>query len=327
MVLSNSDDPSPEQWNDLRYFLAIAEGGSIKRAAAMLGSTQATVSKRLRSFEQWIGGRVFIRGTDGCALTDLGERLLPNAFEARKCIALLRRDAKDSGGSVQGDCRILVADGVASLWLAQFMPSFLERHPNIELKVSPDQDITAPRSDSFDIRIHFYDPGNSDQVSRPLATVHYALFASKSYLQKHGTPQTSEALSEHRLLDLAQYQTRTASWAAWSGGNVVKNVSILTNQTSFFERCLHFGAGIALAPTYHALGDPDLVALPLAFRLPGKLYISYNRVHAAKPAVKSTLAFLRETVFVPEHMPWFREEFEAPRPEWERMHREWMKEA
>jgi len=58
MAVSNSDDPSGERWDDLRYFLAVASENSVKRAAVSLGVTQSTVSKRIDSLERWIGGRL-----------------------------------------------------------------------------------------------------------------------------------------------------------------------------------------------------------------------------------------------------------------------------
>jgi DNA-binding transcriptional LysR family regulator len=69
---------------DLRYFVAVAEEGTVTRAAERLFVSQPAVSKQVRRLERDLGFDLFRRTPDGVRLTDQGARLLP---EARRLLA------------------------------------------------------------------------------------------------------------------------------------------------------------------------------------------------------------------------------------------------
>src|SRR5437764_10909486 len=66
-------------WEDIRYFLALARHGSLSAAARDLHVTHATVSRRITSLEELLGGPLFERRADGYALTSQGQELLGEA--------------------------------------------------------------------------------------------------------------------------------------------------------------------------------------------------------------------------------------------------------
>jgi molybdate transport repressor ModE-like protein len=66
-------------WNDLRYFLAVARTGSTLAAAKALGVSQPTVQRRLAALEKQIGRSLVERHPTGYRLTDIGKKLLPDA--------------------------------------------------------------------------------------------------------------------------------------------------------------------------------------------------------------------------------------------------------
>jgi DNA-binding transcriptional LysR family regulator len=77
-------------WDDLRFFLAIARTGSLTAAARELRVTQSTVGRRLASLESSLGARLLHRTPDGYVLTLAGEAILAQA-ERMEAEALLRR--------------------------------------------------------------------------------------------------------------------------------------------------------------------------------------------------------------------------------------------
>jgi DNA-binding transcriptional LysR family regulator len=179
-----------------------------------------------------------------------------------------------------------------------------------------DHDLSAPRNEVFDIRLHYFEPSNSEQIARPIATVHFMPFASRSYVAKHGLPGSKEDLQSHRVLDLSQYLSTSGSWAAWFGKDNDKYTSLFTNQSAFLAHCVASGVGVGLMPTYMVLVAPDLIPLDLGLKFTTKLFASYHRERSLKPQVKSTLSFLRNVVFDRRSMPWFRDEFAVPGDEW-----------
>jgi hypothetical protein len=98
------------------------------------------------------------------------------------------------------------------------MGSHLSGHPNIELKVFVAADSTAGKNEAFDIQLHYYEPFEVDPVSMRVATVHFAPFASRGYLEKHPAPQTVADLVDHRLLEMPAYLVDKGPWSHWLKG-------------------------------------------------------------------------------------------------------------
>ena len=316
MAYSKKDEPFGDRWDDFRFFIAVANSASIKRAAALLGTTQSAVSKRIDRLEQTLGTKLFDRGATGTRLTYQGERILPHALSAQRELSLAQTEAQGACVRIEGDCSILLSDGVANYWLSQFLPAFFDAYPNIELKMILDHDLSAPRNEIFDVRMHYFEPSNPEQISRPLASVHFMPFASRDYIERYGMPQSIADLQHHRVLDLSQYLTTSGSWSSWFGSDINKTTSLFTNQSSFLVRCVTNSVGIALMPTYITLVEPNLVPLKLGMKFRTTLFASYHRERALKQPVKTMLSFLRSYVFEPKVMPWFFEEFVTPADDW-----------
>jgi molybdate transport repressor ModE-like protein len=66
-------------WEDVRYFVALARHGSLSAAARTLGVNHATVARRVASFEALLGKPLFDRRADGYALTGEGKAVLDEA--------------------------------------------------------------------------------------------------------------------------------------------------------------------------------------------------------------------------------------------------------
>jgi DNA-binding transcriptional LysR family regulator len=97
-------------WNDLRYFLAVARHGSLASAAAMLGVNQSTVQRRLRAMEMAVGCSLAQRRPEGYGLTAVGRDLLAHAEKVEASVADLQRkivalDRAASGRAHHGTAR------------------------------------------------------------------------------------------------------------------------------------------------------------------------------------------------------------------------------
>jgi DNA-binding transcriptional LysR family regulator len=93
-------------WNDLRYFLAVARGGSTLAAARLLGTSQSTVHRRLAELEKHIGCKLAKRSPTGYQLTDVGRRLLEQAERAEEVISTFERHALAAAIGLTGSVRV-----------------------------------------------------------------------------------------------------------------------------------------------------------------------------------------------------------------------------
>lgn len=122
-------------WDDLKILLALSRSGSTRSAAKRLGVSNTTVSRRLESLEEAIGGRLFDRTPDGFKITALGEQLLRTALEIEEAIydSTLKLTGKDD--ELEGRIRVSLPDGPFPLIVGAFA-RFAQKHPLIQLDIA-----------------------------------------------------------------------------------------------------------------------------------------------------------------------------------------------
>jgi len=263
-------------WDDIRVFLAIARSGQILGAARRLGINHATAARRLTSLETALDAQLIVRRTNGCGLTGEGEAFLVHAerMEAEMLAAQANLGRTDS--AISGTVRIGAPDGFGVSFLAPRLGSLIARHPDLRLQLVP-----VPRSFSLpqreaDIAITVERPSGGRLVARKLVDYSLALYASRSYLQAHGTPTRTEDLKGHRLISYVEdlifspslHFTRDIlrNWAAQL------EISSATGQTE----AVRSGAGIAVLHDYIAVTDPDLIRLLPEHRIERSYYMVYH---------------------------------------------------
>ena len=122
-------------WDDVRYFLAVARGGSVRAAAGRLGVNHSTVLRRIAQLEDRLGAQMFEKRPSGYRLTDAGEEVLElaNQMEASSHQLETRVFGRDQG--VRGLLRVTLAPTLASHLLMPDLAEFARLHPDIELDI------------------------------------------------------------------------------------------------------------------------------------------------------------------------------------------------
>ncbi|HVU20484.1 MAG TPA: LysR family transcriptional regulator [Rhizomicrobium sp.] len=303
-------------WDDFRIFLAVVQTGSVNRAAVHLGLSQPTASRRLSRLEQRLGTRLFDRDRTGPRLTHHGRRILNDVSAAGYSLNRASRAASSLQGRIEGDCRVVMGDGLATYWMPQFLGQFYDQHPNIELKMFVAQDSTAGKNEAFDVQLHYYEPVEVDPVTIRVATLHFVPFASRSYLETHDAPKKMSDLANHRMMEMAAYRVDKGPWSDLMKGAELQTAPLLTNQSAPLAEAVRKGIGIALLPTYIVTTDSNFVPLDVGLHLPAPVFMSFQREVAKKWSVRAVVDFLRDTVFQRKTMPWFSDQFIFPDSTW-----------
>src|SRR3954471_1067245 len=125
-------------WDDLRYFLAVAREGSLSAAAQTLGVTQPTVGRRITALQRRLGAKLFLPTATGQALSSSGRRLLPHAerMETEGLAAERVTSGRDAG--LRGRVRVPASDGMIGAVLGPMLRPFVSRHPELELELVAD---------------------------------------------------------------------------------------------------------------------------------------------------------------------------------------------
>src|SRR5215475_1071214 len=159
-------------------FLAIAEHGSFRKAAAALHITQTALSRRLKNLEDLLGVRLVERTTRSVALTPVGESFLP---QARRLMGDLTRalvELRETGQSQRGDVSIACVPTVGVQYLPRIIQAYAARFPENRIQIldhasSGVADAVLRREAEFGINIA--GPHHPDLVATPLLEDRFVL--------------------------------------------------------------------------------------------------------------------------------------------------------
>ncbi|MDU8911530.1 LysR family transcriptional regulator [Aestuariicoccus sp. MJ-SS9] len=99
-------------WDDLKFVLAVADGGSVSAAARALGVNHATVLRRVAAFEAAAGGPLFERSAQGYRLRPDRAPVIDAAREAARAMALVERMMQGAEGSEGAVLRVTSVDSL-----------------------------------------------------------------------------------------------------------------------------------------------------------------------------------------------------------------------
>lgn len=116
---------------DIQQLLAVADSGSIRRAAEALGMTQPGLSKNVRSIEARLGMAVFERSTSGATPTEIGALLLRRGRQILLDLDAIHRDLRDELLSETGFVRFGAGPVAAPIIASQVVPQCRRDHPGI----------------------------------------------------------------------------------------------------------------------------------------------------------------------------------------------------
>ena len=191
-------------WDDLRYFLAVAERGSLSGASRELGVNHSTVFRRINRFEQGTGVRLFERLPDGYQLTQAGEEMQGHAVKIRNEVNELALRVIGKDVEPAGVVRVTAPDSLAYNFLNRYLKIFLDQYPliDVELNVSNSSLDLSRRETDIAVRATSSPPGHL--VGRKAFSVSWAFYASKEYLatvrKKPGKPVNMKDLKKHALI-------------------------------------------------------------------------------------------------------------------------------
>lgn len=181
------------EWDDIRIFLALVRGGSVRAAAALAGISHATVSRRVEAFETRMGVKLFDRLPGGFALTGAGEELLEAAENIETEIHSVRRRLVGQDRRLAGGIRVTMVDVIATHLLMADLTEFVELYPDIDLEVVISYEAFDLSRREADVALRFVKNPPDHLMGRRLGTVSNAAYATQSYLDQHDLTDPTSA--------------------------------------------------------------------------------------------------------------------------------------
>ena len=188
------------KWDDLRIFLALARSEGLSAAGRILRLDPATVGRRIARLEADVGAALFLRSPQGYTLTEAGGRLLTHAARIEAEIASGLQSLSGPEGTLSGQVRIGAPDGCATYLLPQVCRQIAETHPDLDLQIVALPRIFNLSRREADLAIAVSPPRQGRVLTRRITDYRLHLAASRAYLDRHGTPASRAALTDHRLV-------------------------------------------------------------------------------------------------------------------------------
>ena len=122
-------------WDDVRYFLAVARSGSVRAAAERLSVNHSTVLRRIGQLEERLGAHLFEKLPSGYRLTDAGEGVLAFAVQMESSSNQLETRVFGRDQGVRGLLRVTLAPTLATHLLMPDFADFARLHPEVEMEI------------------------------------------------------------------------------------------------------------------------------------------------------------------------------------------------
>jgi DNA-binding transcriptional LysR family regulator len=187
-------------WDDLRFFLAIARLGSLSAAARQLHVAQSTVGRRLASLEASLGVRLLNRTPEGYLPTLAGQDVRQQAERVEAEAQTLERSVSGRDTRLAGLVRVTCAETIASNLVAPCLGTLHVAHPDLMIELIPNSRELSLSMREADISVRLRQPDQHDLVVRRIGTVAFGLYASPDYIERHGALDYAGGCPGHFLI-------------------------------------------------------------------------------------------------------------------------------
>lgn len=245
-----------KDWDDLRYFIAIARQGTVSGAARVLGVNYTTVIRRLNQLEERLGIALFNRQQSGYSLTEQGESLLARSARIEQEFIDLDRQLSGLDPRLSGTIRFDTTEYLATLLMPDFA-TFSKNHPAIELQIIANLETVSLAKRDADITLRATNTPPDNLIATQIGTITSNLYGAKSYLKQFEKPPN---------IDQLRWIGWDENYAGGSSARIVEStmpndayISCRVNNSTLFNAALKSGLGIGYMWCFLADADSDLI--------------------------------------------------------------------
>ena len=235
-------------WDDLRFFLAVARARTLTAAGRSIRVDQATVGRRLGALERALGARLFDRSRDGYVLTAAGESLLTHAERVEDEMDSAQRALGGRETRLAGMVRLTTPVVLGGTFLTPHLATFARRYPDIAIElVADDRPLNLTKREA-ELALRIGRPTQPQLVARHVGDLGSALYGAESYLREHPFPRGGD-LNQHRFVGFNEgYSTSEQRWIDLHARGAT--IGIRVNSTLAALGAAVGGMGLTVLPCY-----------------------------------------------------------------------------
>jgi len=250
--------PATWQWDDIRFFLAVAREGSLSAAARLLDVGHVTVARRIALLEKHLGVKLITRTPEGFAITSSGQAILTKSALMEGAALDLERIAAGRDSLTAGTVRLTATEALAHRVVIPAIAALRERHPDLQIDLlSSVRSMDIARREA-DLAVRLAKPSSPDLICRRLGEVGYSLYASPQYLNGRSIPVRETGLAGHDLITFTGTPSATAPFFLGESLDGARTAVRCDNPLLQLEAAVN-GAGIAELACFLGDDSPDLI--------------------------------------------------------------------
>ncbi|MCJ2015605.1 LysR family transcriptional regulator [Methylobacterium sp. J-076] len=284
-------------WDDLRFFLALARHGTLSAAARVLHVSQSTVGRRLTSLEATLAVRLLNRTPDGYVLTLAGSAVRVQAERLEAEVLALERDISGRDTRLRGLVRVTCAETIGAHILAPSFARLNASYPDVMIELIPNPRELSLSMREADISVRSRQPEQHDLVLRRIGGIAFGLYATSEYLREHGTPDPDDGCSGHRLITQLE-DTQEMTQVAWLTEMASRATVVL--QTSSHEAAVLAaanGGGLACLARFRADAEARLIRIPVSVTPPSAdILLLVHKDNRDTPRIRAVLTHITECI-------------------------------
>ncbi|TWC74277.1 DNA-binding transcriptional LysR family regulator [Rhizobium sp. SJZ105] len=249
-------------WDDLRYFSALASAGSLSAAARHLAVEHATVARRIASLEGALGLALVDRRGRRWTLTAEGERIAAIADKMATEARAVQRAADGARSELSGTVTVSAPPALALQRLTAPLVELQNRHPHLIIRIIGESRTSSLDRGEADIAVRLSRPEEGDLTITRLGKIDFRLYASPDYL-------AANTADNWRFVGYDGVSARAPQQAAIEDFAAGRPFSFYASSLEIQQAAVRAGAGVAALPDFIGMSDEKLVPV-----LPGVGLIS-----------------------------------------------------
>lgn len=278
-------------WDNIRFFLAVARAGSVTSAAREMGVKHSTILRRLDNLEQEVDTRLFSRLSSGYRLTPAGESILVLA-EAMEANALsLSRALRGKDSVAEGQVNFTLPANTAFVFdIREIVAEFSLKYPKIVLNIISESEFSDITRLENDVALRVTNEPPAELIGKKVATVYVDAYVSR---QHH--PVITQNFADYRWI-LWIMNKKNTQLEEWMLGHISgEQIALRTNDAGTAITAVLQGVGACILPRHVGDRIDGLVRLKLPeIEFESGLWLLTHEDYRGVTRIKVLMDFLQE---------------------------------
>ncbi len=235
-------------YDTIALFIKLVEIGNYTKAATMLNTSQATLSRKIQILEQELGVELVRRNNRVFELTEQGDLLYKRLVEPVKQLQVKLSDFNENKHAVRGTLKVALPAALSYELITPKISSFTNKYPEVKILLDYSSNPIDLMRNDYNIAVSTIMPISQTSKVRLLKTFNFKLYATPQYIERYGMLGQLDDIQQHKIIGLIGLDGNLRF--SYPVKNLVTGVETVINHEAniYINNIIH---GVQLAKTGH----------------------------------------------------------------------------